>query len=137
MRIPETTADASWPSCGAGRERFADSLRDAGLDPDTNTPDQNTPTQNTPDRSTAPGTPNIPSSKPIAGLQPPDGQTPERRQDMGLPPADPGDVEGSDNNQDKLEERFIKLYEHLMDKQVSFKETVEPFKTDNQIAAKG
>ena len=40
-------------------------------------------------------------------------------------------------NQAALEARFIALYEKLMEKQVSFKEAVEPFKTDNQNAGKG
>lgn len=48
-----------------------------------------------------------------------------------------GDIQASDGNQEALEGRFIALYEHLMEKQVSFKEAVEPFKTDNQNAAKG
>ena len=57
---------------------------------------------------------------------------------MGIPTeAADGDVQGSDTNQEALEGRFIALYEHLMEKQVSFKEAVEPFKTDNQNAAKG
>jgi hypothetical protein len=43
----------------------------------------------------------------------------------------------SDANQEALEGRFIALYERLMEKQVSFKEAVEPFKTDNQNAGKG
>lgn len=46
-------------------------------------------------------------------------------------------VGASDENQDALEGRFIALYERLMEKQVSFKEAVEPFKTDNQNAGKG
>ncbi len=48
-----------------------------------------------------------------------------------------GTVGASDSNQAALEERFTALYERLMEKQVSFKEAVEPFKTDNQNAAKG
>lgn len=43
----------------------------------------------------------------------------------------------SQSNQDALEARFTALYERMMEKQVSFKEAVEPFKTDNQNAAKG
>ena len=35
-----------------------------------------------------------------------------------------------------LEARAISLYEKLMEKQMSFKEAVEPFKTDNQNAGK-
>lgn len=46
-----------------------------------------------------------------------------------------GDI--SAENQANLEARFIALYELLMEKQVSFKEVVEPFKTDNQNAGKG
>ncbi len=46
-------------------------------------------------------------------------------------------VGASDENQDALEGRFIALYERLMEKQISFKEAVEPFKTDNQNAGKG
>lgn len=46
-----------------------------------------------------------------------------------------GDVSAA--NQAALEARFIALYELLMEKQVSFKEAVEPFKTDNQNAGKG
>ena len=48
-----------------------------------------------------------------------------------------GDLAASDSNQAALEGRFIALYETLMEKQVSFKEAVEPFKTDNQNAGKG
>lgn len=133
MRIPESNAETAWPRCGADPDRFVDTLRKAGPDPDTDAPAQKTPGQ-----GTAPGTPNIPPSNPIAGLQPPDGQSPERSQDMGIETAAAeGDVEGSDTNQQALEDRFIALYEHLMEKQVSFKEAVEPFKTDNQNAAKG
>jgi hypothetical protein len=44
---------------------------------------------------------------------------------------------GSEDNQAALEARFVALYERLMEKQVSFKEAVEPFKTDNQNAGKG
>lgn len=51
--------------------------------------------------------------------------------------AEPTGVGASDENQANLEARFIALYERLMEKQVSFKEAVEPFKTDNQNAAKG
>ncbi len=46
-------------------------------------------------------------------------------------------VGASAENQANLEARFIALYERLMEKQISFKEAVEPFKTDNQNAAKG
>jgi hypothetical protein len=49
----------------------------------------------------------------------------------------PTDTSASDANQEALEARFIALYERLMEKQVSFKEAVEPFKTDNQNAGKG
>lgn len=51
--------------------------------------------------------------------------------------ADPADGAAADGNQAALEARFIALYETLMEKQVSFKEAVEPFKTDNQNAGKG
>ena len=46
-------------------------------------------------------------------------------------------INASDDNQAALEGRFIALYERLMEKQVSFKESVEPFKADNQNAGKG
>ena len=49
----------------------------------------------------------------------------------------PGDVSGSDANQAALEGRFQMLYVKMMQKQVEFKEAVEPFKTDNQNAGKG
>lgn len=52
------------------------------------------------------------------------------------PKANPGDINGSDKNQGNLEGRAIALYEKLMEKQMSFKEKVEPFKTDNQNAGK-
>lgn len=45
--------------------------------------------------------------------------------------------EGSGTTQEALEGRFIALYLQLMEKQVSFKEAVEPYKTDNQNAGKG
>jgi len=51
--------------------------------------------------------------------------------------ADPADGAAAAGNQAALESRFISLYEKLMEKQVSFKEAVEPFKTDNQNAGKG
>lgn len=38
---------------------------------------------------------------------------------------------------EELEQRFIALYEAVMEKQISFKDAVEPFKTDNQNAGKG
>jgi hypothetical protein len=47
-----------------------------------------------------------------------------------------GDLAASDANQAILEGRAIALYEKLMEKQMSFKEAVEPFKTDNQNAGK-
>jgi len=47
------------------------------------------------------------------------------------------DINGSDANQEALEIRFQNLYVALMEKQISFKEAVEPFKTDNQNAGKG
>lgn len=48
-----------------------------------------------------------------------------------------GDLQASDANQAALEGRFQALYVAMMEKQVSFKEAVEPFKTDNQNAGKG
>lgn len=48
-----------------------------------------------------------------------------------------GDLAASDGNQAALEARFQALYIAMMEKQVSFKEAVEPFKTDNQNAGKG
>lgn len=51
--------------------------------------------------------------------------------------ANPADGAAASANQVALEGRFIALYEKLMEKQVSFKEAVEPFKTDNQNAGKG
>ncbi|MEP2780844.1 MAG: hypothetical protein ABJP33_00215 [Pseudoruegeria sp.] len=51
--------------------------------------------------------------------------------------ASPGTETASEDNQEALEARFIALYERLMEKQISFKERVEPFKTDNQNAGKG
>ncbi|WP_028957533.1 hypothetical protein [Sulfitobacter sp. 20_GPM-1509m] len=53
------------------------------------------------------------------------------------PGASEGDIKGSDSNQAALEGRFQALYMAMMEKQVSFKEAVEPFKTDNQNAGKG
>jgi poly(beta-D-mannuronate) lyase len=63
-------------------------------------------------------------------------------------PSDPVDPDGlsgesstggdpSAANQEKLEQRFIALYELLMEKQIAFKEKIEPYKTDNQNAGKG
>ncbi|GGG84009.1 hypothetical protein GCM10011415_37560 [Salipiger pallidus] len=49
----------------------------------------------------------------------------------------PADTSGSDANQAALEGRFQALYVKMMQKQLSFKEAVEPFKTDNQNAGKG
>jgi len=49
----------------------------------------------------------------------------------------PADVNGSDGNQAALEQRFQQLYVAMMEKQVSFKEAVEPYKKDDQNAAKG
>jgi len=57
--------------------------------------------------------------------------------DDGLDPVSGVDNTRSDTNQAALEARFIALYERLMEKQLSFKETIEPFKTDNQNAGKG
>ncbi|MGB5863674.1 MAG: hypothetical protein WBG95_05195 [Sulfitobacter sp.] len=61
---------------------------------------------------------------------------------MGVaPPQLAGEADSSlgasEANQEALEGRFLDLYVALMEKQVSFKETVEPFKTDNQLAGKG
>ena len=53
------------------------------------------------------------------------------------PNAAAGTLEASDANQAALEGRFQALYIAMMEKQVSFKEAVEPFKTDNQNAGKG
>ncbi len=53
------------------------------------------------------------------------------------PEAAAGDLAASDANQAALEGRFQALYIAMMEKQVSFKEAVEPFKTDNQNAGKG
>ena len=50
--------------------------------------------------------------------------------------AAPSDANPSEGNQTALEARAIALYEKLMEKQMSFKEVVEPFKTDNQNAGK-
>lgn len=51
--------------------------------------------------------------------------------------ADGGDVSGSDANQAALEQRFQDLYVAMMEKKVSFKEAVEPFKTDNENSSRG
>jgi hypothetical protein len=53
------------------------------------------------------------------------------------PEAAPGDLQASDANQAALEGRFQALYIAMMEKQVSFKEATEPFKTDNQNAGRG
>lgn len=53
------------------------------------------------------------------------------------PGAAEGDLQASDSNQAALEGRFQALYMAMMEKQVSFKEATEPFKTDNQNAGKG
>lgn len=47
-----------------------------------------------------------------------------------------GTTTSSDANAAALETRAEALYEKLMEKQMSFKEAVEPFKTDNQNAGK-
>jgi hypothetical protein len=47
-----------------------------------------------------------------------------------------GTTTGSDANQANLTARAEALYVKLMEKQMSFKEAVEPFKTDNQNAGK-
>lgn len=43
----------------------------------------------------------------------------------------------SDEDQENLEARFIALYLRLMQKQISFKEASESYKTDNQNGGKG
>ena len=48
-----------------------------------------------------------------------------------------GDTAGSDANQEALEQRFQDLYVAMMEKKVSFKEAVEPFKTDNENSSRG
>jgi hypothetical protein len=55
----------------------------------------------------------------------------------GLSPDSSTGGDPSAANQAKLEQRFIELYEMLMEKQISFKERIEPYKTDNQNAGKG
>lgn len=55
---------------------------------------------------------------------------------MADPISNTGTTTGSDANQAALETRAEALYEKLMEKQMKFKETVEPFKTDNQNAGK-
>lgn len=47
------------------------------------------------------------------------------------------DLQGSEANQDALEQRFQQLYVNMMEKKVSFKEATEPFKTDNENSSKG
>jgi len=47
------------------------------------------------------------------------------------------DGDPSAENQEVLEARYIGLYESLMEKQIAFKEAIEPYKTDNQNAGKG
>jgi hypothetical protein len=46
-------------------------------------------------------------------------------------------IGASDGNQAALESRFQQLYVAMMEKQISFKEATEPFRTDNQNAGKG
>jgi hypothetical protein len=53
---------------------------------------------------------------------------------MGMPNV--GATNNSNDNQRSLEQRGEALYEKLMEKQMSFKEHIEPLKTDNQNAGK-
>lgn len=55
----------------------------------------------------------------------------------GLSEESSTDGDPSAENQANLEARYIGLYESLMEKQISFKEAIEPYKTDNQNAGKG
>lgn len=48
-----------------------------------------------------------------------------------------GNVTGSDQNQEALEQRFQDLYVAMMEKKVTFKEATEPFKTDNENSSRG
>ena len=48
-----------------------------------------------------------------------------------------GDVQGSEPNQAALEQRFQDLYVQMMEKKLQFKESTEPFKTDNENASRG
>ncbi len=133
MRVPSFRDEAAWSQCGGAQDRFAERLRETQAQP-AEVPFQE-PRSASPERSArSPDNPNIPP----AGLQEPTGQSPERSNKMAVSTtAADGDIQASDGNQEALEGRFIALYEHLMEKQVSFKEAVEPFKTDNQNAAKG
>jgi len=54
-----------------------------------------------------------------------------------ISPESSTDYAASDANQEALEIRFQNLYVSLMEKQISFKEAVEAYKTDNQNAGKG
>ncbi|MEM6478736.1 MAG: hypothetical protein AAF841_00010 [Pseudomonadota bacterium] len=47
------------------------------------------------------------------------------------------DIQGSEENQEALEQRFQDLYVAMMEKKVSFKEATEPFRTDNENSSKG
>lgn len=47
------------------------------------------------------------------------------------------DLGGSEGNQAALEKRFQELYMAMMEKKLSFKEAVEPFKADNENSSKG
>jgi len=40
-------------------------------------------------------------------------------------------------NADNIEARFEALYESMMEKKLDFKESIEPFKVDNENASKG
>jgi hypothetical protein len=44
---------------------------------------------------------------------------------------------GSDANQENIEERFTDLYVKMMEKKVEFTETLEPYKADKDNAGKG
>ncbi len=82
----------------------------------------------------------LPPTYPVDGTSPTNGGTtpaPETGSSGGLSPYSSTDGDPSAQNQANLEARFITLYETLMEKQISFKEAVEAFKTDNQNAAKG
>lgn len=84
----------------------------------------------------APEQQSSPETSPSTAASAPQNSQPDRRTQMAISTASTG-TGASDANQDALEQRFIALYEAMMEKQVSFKEAVEPFKTDNQNAGKG
>ncbi len=81
-----------------------------------------------------------PKGAPDVGAKQPDKQSQNKEPNMAdtvSSSAGEGDLEASDANQAALEGRFQALYIKMMEKQVEFKEAVEPFKTDNQNAGKG